>query len=73
MSQISHLEEACHLIRGSGHRRPLFQDRGPLGTGPSMTVFMGRVRVRVLFLLRVYECEFLRRPASMNKPALRLR
>jgi len=34
---------------------------------------VGRVRVRVLLLLRVYECEYWGRPASMNKSELRLR
>jgi len=33
----------------------------------------GRVHVRVLLLLRAYECEFLGRPSSMNISALRLR
>jgi len=34
MGQISLPVEECHLVRGRGHRRPLFQDGGPLGTGP---------------------------------------
>jgi len=38
MGQISLPVEECHLIRGRGHRRLLFQDRGPLGTVPPMTV-----------------------------------
>ena len=61
------------MIRDWGHRRPLFQDGGPLGTGDPITVLVGRVRVRVLLPLRVYECEFLGLPASMNKLALRMR
>jgi len=34
LGHISLPVEECNLIRGRGHRRPLFQDRGPLGTGP---------------------------------------
>jgi len=37
MGQIPLPAEECHLIRGRGHRRLLFQDRGSLGTGPPMT------------------------------------
>jgi len=37
MGQVSLPVEECHLIRGRGHRRLLFQDRGPLGTGPPIT------------------------------------
>jgi len=67
MCQKSVPVEECHLIRGRGHPRPLFQDRGPLGTGPPMTVLAGWVRVRVLLLLRVFGWEFLDRLDSMNK------
>jgi len=37
MGPISLPVEECHLIRGRGHRMLLFQDGGPLGTGPPMT------------------------------------
>jgi len=46
MGQISLPVEECSLIRGRGHKRPLFQDRAALGTGPSMTVLVGWARAR---------------------------
>jgi len=36
MGQISLPAKECHLMRGRGHRRLPFQDRGPLGTGLPM-------------------------------------
>ena len=44
MGQISLPVEECYLIRGRGHKRPLFQDRAALSTSPSMTVLVGWAR-----------------------------
>jgi len=46
MGQMSLPVEECSLIRGRGHQRSLSQGRGPLVTGPPMTVIVGWVRVR---------------------------
>jgi len=46
MGQISLAVEECYLIRGWAHQRPLFQDRGPLGTCPVMTVLGDWARAR---------------------------
>jgi len=46
MGQMSLPVEECSLIRGRGHQTSLSQDRGPLVTGPPMTVFVGWARAR---------------------------
>jgi len=44
--EVSLPVEECSLIRGRGHQRSLSQDRGPLVTGPPMTVLVGWARAR---------------------------
>jgi len=46
MGQVSPSVEECSLIRGRGHHRSQFQDRGPRGTSPPMTDLVGWPRVR---------------------------